>query len=101
MRATWNGAVLADSQETIVVEGNHYFPHDSVNWQYFTDSRTHTPCPWKGIASYYTVVVDSVPNPDAAWFYPHPSPIARKVRNRVAFWHGVRVEAVTDERTPS
>jgi len=94
VRAIWNGAVLADSDDTVVVEGNHYFPHESVNWQYFTPSRTHTLCPWKGVASYHTVEVDGVSNPDAAWFYPHPSPLARRVKNRVAFWNGVGVAAV-------
>jgi uncharacterized protein (DUF427 family) len=101
MRAVWNGVVLADSDETIVVEGNHYFPRASVNWRYFTDSGTHTLCPWKGIASYHSIDVDGLINTDAAWFYPHPSPLARKVKNRVAFWRGVRVEVVPDERRPS
>lgn len=94
MRAVWNGAVLAESNDTIVVEGNHYFPPESLNRQYFTASATHTVCPWKGVASYHTLTVDGVTNPDAAWFYPHPLPLARKVKDRVAFWHGVRVEPV-------
>jgi uncharacterized protein (DUF427 family) len=96
MRAIWNGVVLADSDDTIVVEGNHYFPNESVHWQYFTTSRTHSLCPWKGVASYHTVDVDGVSNPDAAWFYLHPSPLARRVKNRVAFWNSVRVGAVRD-----
>jgi uncharacterized protein (DUF427 family) len=96
MRAVWNGAVLAESDDTVVVEGNHYFPPKSLNRQYFTTSATHTVCPWKGIASYHTVTVDGVANPDAAWFYPHPTSLARKVKDRVAFWHGVRVEPVAE-----
>jgi uncharacterized protein (DUF427 family) len=99
VRAVWNGAVLADSDDTVVVEGNHYFPPESVNWQYFAPSKAHTVCPWKGIASYHTVVVDGVGNRDAAWFYPHPSPLARRVKGRVAFWHGVSVEPVTETAT--
>ena len=72
MKATWNGAVIADSDHTVVVEGNHYFPHDSVNWDLLTATDTHTVCPWKGTASYWTVVVDGQSNPDAVWAYPHP-----------------------------
>ncbi|MFQ5967841.1 MAG: DUF427 domain-containing protein, partial [Acidimicrobiia bacterium] len=72
-RATWNGAVLAESDETIVVEGNHYFPPDDLNWDYFSHSDRHTTCWWKGVASYYDVVVDGETNPGAAWFYPDPS----------------------------
>lgn len=94
IRATWNGAVLAESDQTVVIEGNHYFPPDSVNWQYFTGSGSHTVCPWKGVASYHTLVVDGVSNRDAAWFYPHPTPLARKVKDRIAFWHGVQIEVV-------
>lgn len=96
MRAVWNGAVLAESDDTVVVEGNHYFPPESLNRQYFTTSATHTVCPWKGIASYHTVTVDGVANPDAAWFYPHPTPLARKVKDRVAFWRSVRIEPVAE-----
>jgi uncharacterized protein (DUF427 family) len=99
VRAVWNGAVLADSDDTVVVEGNHYFPPESVNWQYFTRSSAHTVCPWKGIASYHTVVVDGVENRDAAWFYSHPSPLARRVKGRVAFWHGVFVEPVAENES--
>lgn len=97
-RAVWNGAVLADSDDTVVVEGNHYFPPESVDWQYFAESASHTLCPWNGIASYHDVVVDGVVNSDAAWFYPHPTPLAGKVKGRVAFWHGVRVETVAEDR---
>jgi uncharacterized protein (DUF427 family) len=92
VRAVWNGTVLAESDDTVVVEGNHYFPADSLNREYFQPSDTHTSCPWKGKASYYSVVVDGQRNPDAAWYYPEPKPAARKIAGRVAFWHGVRVE---------
>ena len=92
MKATWNGAVLAQSDETVVVEGNHYFPADSINRNYFQDSDTHTTCPWKGEASYYNVVVDGQVNKDAAWYYPEPKPAAKEIQDRVAFWRGVKVE---------
>ncbi|HZA41508.1 MAG TPA: DUF427 domain-containing protein [Actinomycetota bacterium] len=91
-RAIWNGAVLAESDDTVVVEGNHYFPVESINEEYFTESKAHSLCPWKGIASYYHVKADGESNRNAAWYYPHPSPLARKIKNRVAFWHGVRIE---------
>lgn len=96
MRAVWNGQVLAESSQTKVVEGNHYFPPDSLNREYFTDSRMRTLCPWKGLARYYTVSVDDQVNPNAAWYYPHPSPLARKIKNHVAFWNGVQVERVPE-----
>lgn len=92
IRAIWNGAVLAEADETVVVEGNHYFPADSLNREFFTGSSTHTVCSWKGTASYYTVVVNGAENPDAAWFYPEPKPAASEIKDRVAFWKGVRVE---------
>ena len=91
MKATWNGATLAESDKTVVVEGNHYFPADSLKREYFSDSRTHTVCPWKGTASYCNVVVDGKQNPDAAWFYPDPKEEAAEIKNRVAFWRGVQV----------
>jgi uncharacterized protein (DUF427 family) len=96
-RATWNGAVLAESDQTIRVEGNQYFPSESVSWEYFQPSDTHTVCSWKGLASYYTVVVDGKANTDAAWFYPEPRPAAEQIRNRIAFWHGVKVQQVATE----
>jgi uncharacterized protein (DUF427 family) len=96
MQAVWNGAVLADSDDTVVVEGNHYFPPQSLNRQYFTDSSTHTVCPWKGTASYHTIAVDGAANQDAAWFYPEPKQAAGQIKDRVAFWHGVQVEAVPE-----
>lgn len=91
-RAIWNGVVLAESGDTIVVEGNHYFPPDAINRKYFRDSASHTRCYWKGTASYYDVVVDDEINSDAAWYYPDPSKAAAKIKDYVAFWHGVRVE---------
>ena len=91
VQAIWNGAVLADSDDTIVVEGNHYFPPDSVRQQYLIESPSKTLCFWKGIASYYSISVNGATIPDAAWCYRHPSPLARKVKNRVAFWNGVQI----------
>jgi len=93
MKATWNGAVLAESDRTVVVEGNHYFPPDSVRREYLKPSDTHTTCPWKGVASYYTVEVDGARNPDAAWYYPEPRPAASEIAGHVAFWKGVAVTA--------
>lgn len=92
-RAIWNGVVLAESDQTIVVEGNHYFPPEAISRQYFKDSNTHTTCPWKGAASYYTVEVDGQTNRDAAWYYPNPKPAAGQIKDYVAFWRGVRVTA--------
>jgi uncharacterized protein (DUF427 family) len=91
--ATWNGAVLADSEDTVVVEGNHYFPRDSLNDEYFAPSQEQSFCPWKGVAGYYDVVVDGSVNPAAAWFYAAPRPAASEIAGRVAFWRGVVVEA--------
>jgi uncharacterized protein (DUF427 family) len=91
--AVWNGAVLAEAERTVVVEGSHYFPPESLHREYFTDSRTRSLCPWKGVARYCTVTVDGQVNPDAAWYYPHPVPLARKIKNHVAFWNGATVEA--------
>lgn len=91
-RATWNGHVIAESDDTVVVEGNHYFPAESVNRELLRDSATHTTCGWKGLASYYDLVVDGAESRDAAWYYPEPKEAAAQVRGRVAFWKGVRVE---------
>ena len=91
MKATWNGAVLAESDRTVVVEGNHYFPSASMNSQYFRPSSTHTTCHWKGEASYYDVVVNDEVNRDAAWYYADPSKAARQIKDHVAFWKGVQV----------
>jgi uncharacterized protein (DUF427 family) len=92
MRATWRDAVLAESDETVVVEGNHYFPVDSIDRQHFRESSTHSTCPWKGEASYYDVVVGDEVNRDAAWYYPEPKEAASNIKGRVAFWKGVKVE---------
>lgn len=91
-RATWNGVTLAESDKFEMVEGNVYFPAETVNREYFKDSTTHTTCPWKGLASYYTVVVDGQENADAAWFYPEPKDAAKQIANHVAFWRGVTVQ---------
>lgn len=91
-KATWNGATLAQSDKCIVVEGNQYFPPDSVDREYFKASDTHTTCPWKGLASYYNVEVNGKGNKDAAWYYPAPKDAAKNIEDYVAFWHGVDVE---------
>ena len=91
MKATWNGTTIAESDDTVVVEGNHYFPADAVHQQFLRPSTSHTTCHWKGIASYYNVVVDGQTNKDAAWYYPEPKDAAKQIRGRIAFWHGVRV----------
>ena len=92
MKAIWNGQVVAESGDTVVIENNHYFPKESINAEYLTDSSTHTTCPWKGLASYYSLTVDGQTNADAAWYYPDPKPAASQIKDRVAFWKGVRVE---------
>jgi uncharacterized protein (DUF427 family) len=92
MKATWNGAMIAQSDDTEVVEGNYYFPVAAVERKYLKDSATHTVCPWKGTASYYSLVVDGKENPDAVWYYPDPKPAAKQIKDRVAFWHGVEVK---------
>ena len=91
MKAMWKNKVLAESDETIVVEGNHYFPPDDIKREFFDASRLHTICPWKGEASYYDIVVDGEVNSDAAWFYPTPRTAAEPISNYVAFWRGVEV----------
>jgi uncharacterized protein (DUF427 family) len=92
-RAIWQGKVLAESDHCEVVEGNSYFPPDAIHREYFRASDTHSTCPWKGLASYYDVVVDGQVNKDAAWYYPEPKPAASNIRGYVAFWRGVDVEA--------
>jgi uncharacterized protein (DUF427 family) len=92
MRAIWQGAVLAQSDNTVVVEGNHYFPPDSINWAYFRASDHHTVCPWKGTASYHDVVVGDAVNKDAAWYYAAPKEAAAQIKGRVAFWRGVQIQ---------
>jgi uncharacterized protein (DUF427 family) len=91
-RATWNGAVLAESERTEVVENNHYFPPESLRREYFRESSTQTVCGWKGTASYYSIEVDGKVNRDAAWYYPEPKPAAANIAGYVAFWKGVEVE---------
>ncbi|MBX7233676.1 MAG: DUF427 domain-containing protein [Caldilineales bacterium] len=91
-RAIWNGAVLAETDTYEMVEGNVYFPPEAIDRQYFRDSSTHTTCPWKGIASYYSVEVDGQVNKDAAWYYPDPKPAAANIKDHIAFWRGVKVE---------
>jgi uncharacterized protein (DUF427 family) len=92
MKASWHGATLAESDDTVVVEGNHYFPADSLRREYFRESAKHTTCPWKGEASYYDIAVDGDVNHEAAWYYPTPKEAAANIRGRVAFWKGVLVE---------
>jgi len=92
-KAIWNGVLLAESDETIKVEGNHYFPLEAVKKEYLQESRTHTVCPWKGVASYYDVVVEGSVNRNAAWYYPKPSRAAEQIKGYVAFWRGVRVSS--------
>ncbi|MEM6611470.1 MAG: DUF427 domain-containing protein [Cyanobacteria bacterium P01_C01_bin.72] len=92
-KAIWNGQVVAQSDRTEVVEGNHYFPTEAINQEFFKASSTHTNCPWKGTASYYTLVVDGQENPDAAWYYPETKERANNIKGYVAFWKGVKVEA--------
>lgn len=92
MKAIWNGAVIAQSDDIVIVEGNHYFPPDAINPEFFRPSAKTTVCGWKGLASYYTVSVNGQDNPDAAWYYPTPKPEAAHVAGRVAFWKGVSVQ---------
>ena len=91
MKATWNGETIAESNATIVVEGNHYFPADSINKQYYASTETHTVCGWKGTASYYNVVVNGETNKDAAWYYPDAKDDAKNIKGYIAFWKGVEV----------
>ncbi|MEO1134566.1 MAG: DUF427 domain-containing protein [Cyanobacteria bacterium J06639_1] len=92
-KAIWNEVVLAESDACEVVEGNQYFPPDAIKSEYFKPSNTHTTCPWKGTASYYTLDVNGKTNPDAAWYYPEPKSAASNIKGYVAFWKGVKVEA--------
>lgn len=92
MKAIWRSTVLAESEDTVVVEGNHYFPPDSIHNEYFRPSDTHTTCPWKGLASYFDVVIGEEINKDAAWYYPETKEAAENIKGRIAFWKGVKVE---------
>lgn len=98
-RAVLNGTVLAESDHTVVVEGNHYFPPEAIDWDHFQESSTKTVCPWKGLASYHDVVTDGTVHHNVGWYYPKPSPLARRIRGHIAFDHRVRVEP-TDHDTP-
>lgn len=91
-KAVWNGVVLAESNKTVKVEGNHYFPPNSINRQYFKKSQKQTTCPWKGVASYYDIEVNGQTNPGAGWYYPRPSKAAANIKNHVAFWGGVKIQ---------
>lgn len=92
MKAIWNGVVVAESDDTVMVEGNHYFPAASLKREVVVPSDTHTTCPWKGEASYYSLQVIGNTNKDAVWYYPDPKPAAQQIKGRVAFWRGVKVE---------
>ena len=92
MKASWKDVILAESDLTVVIEGNHYFPPESINRRFFTESSTHTRCGWKGIASYYTIKIEDDYNKDSAWYYPEPLDKARSIKNYVAFWKGIKVE---------
>lgn len=91
MKALWNGEVIAESDNTLIIEGNHYFPLESVKQEYLTSSQTHTHCAWKGTASYYNLEVKGMQNKDAVWYYEEPSDLAKGIKGRVAFWKGVQV----------
>lgn len=91
MKAIWNGEVIAESNETIIIENNHYFPPESVKKEFFKTTETHTTCPWKGVASYYSIEVNGETNTDAAWYYPETKDAAKQIENYVAFWKGVKV----------
>lgn len=91
MKATWNGKIIAESNDTVVIEGNHYFPADSLKKEFYKDSDTHSVCPWKGTANYYTLNVDGQENKDAAWYYPEVSELAKGIKGKIAFWKGVSV----------
>ncbi|MBO6794556.1 MAG: DUF427 domain-containing protein [Balneolaceae bacterium] len=92
MKAIWNGRILAESDETIVIENNHYFPPSSLNKEFFNETSHQTVCPWKGTASYYSLEVDGKDNQNAAWYYPNPKDAASEIKDHVAFWKGVQVE---------
>ena len=91
MKAIWKGQLIAESDDTIVIEGNHYFPPNDIKKEFFIDSEAHTTCPWKGLASYYTIKINGDENPDAAWYYPEASDLAKEIEDYVAFWKGVEI----------
>ena len=92
MKAIWNNKIIAETAETLIIENNHYFPANAIKTEFFKKSNTHTHCPWKGEASYYTIEVDGLQNKDAAWYYPDPKDAAKAIKNHVAFWKGVEVK---------
>lgn len=91
MKAKWNNIIIAESNDTQLVEGNHYFPRNSINIEYYNESETHTTCGWKGEASYFDIIVDGEVNKDAAWYYPEPKDAARHIKDMIAFWKGVEI----------
>ena len=91
MKAIWKGQLIAESDDTIVIEGNHYFPPNDIKKEFFIDSEAHTTCPWKGLSSYYNIKVNGDENPDAAWYYPEASDLAKEIEDYVAFWKGVEI----------
>jgi uncharacterized protein (DUF427 family) len=100
-RAMWNGVVLAETSRPVLLEGNVYFPPEDVRREYLARTRAWSVCPWKGLARYYTVHAGGRVNKNAAWYYPHPSPLARRIRNYVAFWNGVQVDAGAGAAAPA
>lgn len=101
LRAVFNGVVLAEAPRTVRIEGNHYFPPESLNREFFEDSPSKTLCPWKGLASYYTVRAGDEVAPDLAWYYPRPSPLARRIKNHVAFYGQVHIEGEREPKAAS
>lgn len=93
VQAIWNGVILAESDKTVIVEGNHYFPPEAINTEYFSENSKTTTCPWKGLASYYDLSVDGSTNESAAWVYPQPKDAAKQIKDHVAFWNGVQVKS--------
>ncbi len=91
MKAIWNGIIIAESEDTLVVENNHYFPANSINKEFFIESDTNTVCPWKGTANYYTLSVNGKKNVDAAWYYPNTKELAKNIKGYIAFWKGVEI----------
>ncbi len=91
MKAIWKGQLIAESDDTIIIEGNHYFPPNDIKKEFFVDSEAHTTCPWKGLASYYTIKINGDENPDAAWYYPEASDLAKQIEDYLAFWKGVEI----------
>ncbi len=93
MKATWNGQIIAESDNTVVIEGTHYFPPESIKEEFLSDSSKNTTCPWKGVASYYHIEVDGSVNEDAAWYYPDPKDAANEIKDYLAFWRGVEISS--------